>query len=189
MAGVLPTGMLDAVKAYLNITWQDTDTDGKITGYINRGMARLQKIAGASLDFTDEDQPRALLLDYCRYANAQALEMFEQNFAAELLNLNLACQAPVIPPLSLTLSAGSTPAGVAVYVTPQLNDGNSYLYAVGETVTAPSHMAPCAGYDGHLLGLAPWDGVSDIAAITGQQVLVVEIDYAGRAAAAGVAIV
>lgn len=42
----LPEGLLDAVKSYLNITWQETATDTKITGYINRGMARLQKIAG-----------------------------------------------------------------------------------------------------------------------------------------------
>jgi hypothetical protein len=56
---------------------------------INRGKARLQEIAGASLDFTVEDQPRSLLFDYCRYANSHALEMFEKNFAAELMSLHL----------------------------------------------------------------------------------------------------
>jgi hypothetical protein len=83
------TVLLSDVKDYLNITWQDEKTDQKITGYINRGMARLQFIAGAPLDFTAENLPRALLFDYCRYANSQALEVFETNFQSELLELNL----------------------------------------------------------------------------------------------------
>jgi len=83
------TALLSDVKDYLNITWQDEKTDKKITGYINRGMARLQFIAGASLDFEKEDLSRSLLLDYCRYANSQALEVFEINFQSELLELNL----------------------------------------------------------------------------------------------------
>lgn len=185
MADVLPTDTLDAVKTYLNITWQDAATDAKITGYIQRGMTRLQKIAGVSLDFTAEDQPRMLLLDYCRYANAQALEMFEQNFAAELLDLNLSAQAPATPSLSLTISAGSTPAGVAILVAPQLNDGDSYLYTVGPNLAAPAHMAQCA--PGAVY--TAWDGASDIPAADGQQVLIVEIDFESRAVAAGVATV
>ena len=86
------TALLSDVKDYLNITWQDERTDKEITGYINRGMKRLQDIAGASLDFEAEDLPRSLLFDYCRYANSQALEVFEINFQSELLELNLRYQ-------------------------------------------------------------------------------------------------
>jgi hypothetical protein len=81
--------MLLDVKSYLKITWTDVNTETNLTGMINRGKARLQEIAGASLDFTVEDQPRSLLFDYCRYANSHALEMFEKNFAAELMSLHL----------------------------------------------------------------------------------------------------
>lgn len=84
----MPEGLLSDVRRYLHITWQDADTDTNLTGMINRGMARLQDIAGAPLDFTVEDLPRALLFDYCRYANSQALEMFERNFQSELLTLH-----------------------------------------------------------------------------------------------------
>lgn len=80
---------MTAVKTYLHITWQDTGTDTNLTGMINRGEARLQEIAGVPLDFEAEEQPRALLLDYCRYANSHALEMFERNFGAELLSLHI----------------------------------------------------------------------------------------------------
>lgn len=80
--------LLPEIKRYLHITWDDENTDNNLKGFINRGMARLTEIAGvSSLDFTLEDQPKTLLLDYCRYANSQALEMFEKNFASELLTL------------------------------------------------------------------------------------------------------
>ncbi|SKA99794.1 hypothetical protein SAMN05443428_13813 [Caloramator quimbayensis] len=81
--------LLPYVKSYLHIIWQDENTDNNLTGMINRGMARLQEIAGVPLDFIAEDLPRALLFDYCRYANSHALEMFEKNFASELMSLHI----------------------------------------------------------------------------------------------------
>jgi hypothetical protein len=84
--------LLADVRGYLHITWQDENTDKNLLGMIKRGMARLQEIAGVSLDFTVEDLPRTLLLDYCRYANSHALEMFENNFISELTSLHLRCQ-------------------------------------------------------------------------------------------------
>lgn len=84
--------LLTTVKDYLHITWEDPKTDKNLMGFINRGKARLQDIAGAPLDFTIEDLPRSLLLDYCRYANSQALEMFEKNFASELMDLHITSQ-------------------------------------------------------------------------------------------------
>ena len=89
----MPEELLKDIKDYLNITWEDERTDKNITGMIKRGMTYLQKVAGvSSLNFTEEDSPRALLFDYVRYANSQALEMFETNFQSELLSLNLEYQ-------------------------------------------------------------------------------------------------
>lgn len=88
--------LLPIVKSYLHITWQDENTDNNLKGFINRGMARLQKIAGATLDFITEDSPRELLLDYCRYANSQALEMFEKNFQSEIISLRIEYQVKSI---------------------------------------------------------------------------------------------
>ena len=84
--------LLEDTRTYLHITWQDEKTDKNLTGFINRGKARLKNIAGVPLDFTVEDMPRSLLLDYCRYANSQALEMFEKNFASELMSLHIDSQ-------------------------------------------------------------------------------------------------
>lgn len=86
--------LLQDAKDYLHISWDDEKTDKNLTGMIKRGMAHLNKIAGVSnLDFVAEDSPKSLLLDYVRYANSQALEVFEMNFQSELLSLHLEYQS------------------------------------------------------------------------------------------------
>lgn len=176
----LPSGLLEAVEAYLKITWQDAATDTEVTGYINRGMARLQKIAGASLDFTAEDQPRALLLDYCRYARSQALEVFEKNFEAELLDLNFSTQAPVIDSLVVTAAPDSF-GGYNVTAAPAPDDNDNYVYQVGTGLTLPKRLDTCA--PGGIW--TAWDGFSPISAASGQQIMIVEINSGYGAERAG----
>lgn len=80
---------MEEVKNYLDITWEDEATDQKVEGMINRGKARLEEIAGAPLSFQIPGLPQSLLLDYCRYAYSNALEMFWKNFRDELVALNI----------------------------------------------------------------------------------------------------
>lgn len=77
--------MLQEVKEYLKITWDDENS--YIQGIINRGKDYLNNLTGTELDFKVEGQPKALLLDYCRYAYNNALEYFEENFHRELRRL------------------------------------------------------------------------------------------------------
>lgn len=84
--------LLPDIVAYLQLTEADLEKEREIRGFIQRGMARLNKIAGKDLDYVTEGQPRSLLFDYCRYANSRALEVFEKNFQSELLDLNLESQ-------------------------------------------------------------------------------------------------
>lgn len=77
--------MLQEVKEYLKITWDDEDS--YIQGIINRGKDYLNNLTGTELDFKVEGQPKALLLDYCRYAYNNALEYFEENFHKEIVRL------------------------------------------------------------------------------------------------------
>ncbi len=86
---VFNMAILDDVKAYLDITWEDQPTNNKLTGIIERGKAYLNDISGATLNYDVEDKPRALLFDYCRYARSNALEMFPVNFKSELISLRL----------------------------------------------------------------------------------------------------
>lgn len=77
--------LLEKVKEYLKIDWDDED--GNLTGIIERGKSNLQELTGTTLNFEVEGQPRALLLDYCRYAYNNALEYFEENFHKEIVRL------------------------------------------------------------------------------------------------------
>ena len=85
----LPDGLLAAVKNYLDITWDDPDGDTKLSGIIMRGMRYLDKVAGAELDYSVEDKPRELLMDYCRYVRSNALDEFQRNYLHELLSLQI----------------------------------------------------------------------------------------------------
>ena len=88
--------LLQDIKDYLKITWKDETTDKNLLGMIKRGMTHLNSIAGVSLNFLEEDSPRGLLFDYVRYANSQALEMFDINFQSDLVSLHYIKQAELI---------------------------------------------------------------------------------------------
>lgn len=85
--------LLGGVRNYLDITWQDSETDRKLTGILERGMSYLDRAAGAEQDYSKEGLARSLLFDYCRYARNNALEHFEENFRAELISLRMGVQA------------------------------------------------------------------------------------------------
>lgn len=85
----LPIGLLEAVRNYLDITWDDPEGDVKLSGIVSRGMKYINKAAGVELDYTVEDKPRELLFDYCRYARSNALDKFQANYLHELLSLQI----------------------------------------------------------------------------------------------------
>lgn len=85
----LPEGLLNAVRNYLDITWEDPAGDEKLSGVISRGMKYLNSVAGTELDYTTEDKPRELLFDYCRYVRSNALNEFQNNYLHELLSLQI----------------------------------------------------------------------------------------------------
>lgn len=79
--------MLQAVKDYLKITWDDEDA--LLQAMIERGKAYLNDLTGTELDFDLPGPAQSLLLDYCRYVHNNASEYFESNFARDLLRLQL----------------------------------------------------------------------------------------------------
>lgn len=85
----LPAGLFTAVRNYLDITWVDAAGDEKLSGIISRGMKYLDSVAGTELDYTIEDKPRELLMDYCRYVRSNALDEFQTNYLPELLTLQM----------------------------------------------------------------------------------------------------
>lgn len=180
--------LLSDIKNYLHITWQDESTDNLITGYIKRGEARLQQIAGVSLDFTKEDLPRSLLFDYCRYANSQALEVFEKNFESELLELNLDNQFAVPEKLLVVSAAGTFEGHTKINASPKLDDGDSYVYKLGTDLSLPGYFDVCDVTNGY----TAWNNESDnneIEAAQGNDIVLVEVDENYKAIKAGKAAV
>jgi len=86
--------LLAAVRNYLDITWEDEDE--ALTGLISRGQAYLNNLVGADLDFVI-GLPLSLLMDYCRYVYNNASEYFEENFAGEILRLQLQTGVEQLP--------------------------------------------------------------------------------------------
>lgn len=85
----LPEGLLSSVKNYLDITWEDSVGDEKLSGIIARGIKYINSVAGTTLDYTVEDKPKELLFDYCRYVRSNALNEFQTNYLHELLTLQM----------------------------------------------------------------------------------------------------
>lgn len=82
--------LLEALKNYLDITWEDAALDEKLSGILERGKAYLVNAAGGELDFDAEDKARELLFDYVRYARSGALNEFMPNYLHELISLQIA---------------------------------------------------------------------------------------------------
>lgn len=85
MSAAIPSGLLDDVKVYLGITWDDETTDQKLGGLIASGMYYLDSKYGGAADYTVPGFPRILLMEYVRYARDSALDVFENNYTALLL--------------------------------------------------------------------------------------------------------
>lgn len=83
----VPLQLLEDVKNYLNITWDDEATDRKVRGLIAAGAAYLDLKRGAPADYEADGLPRSLLMDYVRYGRDEALDVFEANFRALLLSM------------------------------------------------------------------------------------------------------
>jgi len=81
----LPVELLEDVKNYLNITWDDDATDRKISGILASGMMYLNSKAGAEMDYIADGAARTLLFEYARYMRDDALDVFENNYLSLLL--------------------------------------------------------------------------------------------------------
>lgn len=81
--------MLEDLKNYLNITWEDEDIDKKLNNLIEESERSLNAIFGVDIDYSDNLEARELLFNRIRYAYNNALEYFETNFSKEILRISL----------------------------------------------------------------------------------------------------
>lgn len=80
--------LLNDVKNYLDITWDDSLGDQKIEGMVERGKAAISGKIG-ECNFYEETQERALLFDYVMYCRAGELPQFWENYKGEIIALQI----------------------------------------------------------------------------------------------------
>lgn len=87
---------------------------------------------------------------------------------------------PTLGTLTVTTVAGTSTGKTKVTVKPDKTAGNSYKYKTGASVSLPTYNQDCSS------GYQDWDGTSEIAATSGDKILVVEVSASNRAMAAGI---
>ena len=87
------TELLAEVKNWLDITWEDTDADAKLSGQIRRGIAYISAKTGipaTSFGGADGDQRgMELLLNYVLYDRSGAVNDFKKNYASDIVGLRI----------------------------------------------------------------------------------------------------
>ncbi|MEY8386685.1 hypothetical protein AALC17_05195 [Oscillospiraceae bacterium 38-13] len=83
----LPEGLLEDVRAQLDITWTDEATDRKIAEAIYAGMDYLDGKAGERMDYLWPGPGRTLLMEFVRYYRDGALDVFENNYRHLILSM------------------------------------------------------------------------------------------------------
>ena len=98
MASAQEDPLLEALKTYLDITWNDTHTNAKLTGILSRAQAKLRAYAGNDeLAFDNGSTEQQLLFDLCRYVWNNASEDFEANYLPDLLMLRANQKTEAMP--------------------------------------------------------------------------------------------
>lgn len=81
--------VLDEIKNYLDITWNDPGVRKKLLGMIRRGMAAISEKVG-ECDFLGETQEKTLLFQLVMYEYSGELKQFWINYRDEIVGLQVA---------------------------------------------------------------------------------------------------
>lgn len=82
--------MLEELKNYLNITYEDDDVDKKISSALESAKHYINEIAcEVNVDFESDLSAKQLLFDCVRYIYNNSFEDFYSNFQYELTSLRL----------------------------------------------------------------------------------------------------
>lgn len=92
---------------------------------------------------------------------------------------------PTVGTLTVNSVAGTTTGKTAISVTEPLTAGNSYVYKTAPVLTTPLLGEECYSET----GFTAWDGLADIVAVTGNKILIVEVDQNMLSVKAGLATV
>lgn len=83
-----PNDLREQVKRKLNITWEDVDTEARVSDIMNQAeSAMLFKlgIADVSFDFSKPSMENMLYLAYCLYLYNHCESEFEDNYLSDVM--------------------------------------------------------------------------------------------------------
>lgn len=92
-ATILPDGLLDEAKNYLDITWEDEAEDSKLAGQLRRGIDFIRAKTGVSPSAFAGDavdgRAQELLFNYVLYDRAGAVDQFKRNYRPDIVGLRI----------------------------------------------------------------------------------------------------
>lgn len=88
----MDTELLLLAKRALNITWDEAETDLRLTDILEDAVPALRFKLGApeEFDFSAPSPARKLLLAYCRYEYNGMAELFDDAYAQDLMTARMA---------------------------------------------------------------------------------------------------
>lgn len=78
---------LPEIKRYLNITWNDDDTDRKLISIMEDGIIKLNHLLGAEIDYFSPGMGRSLFKNYMLYAWNNCLNEFESAYKSDIYKI------------------------------------------------------------------------------------------------------
>ena len=87
--------LMDEAKNFLDITWNDAESDKKLQGQLRRGIAYITAKTGvseSSFESESEDsnyRAQELLFNYLLYDRAGAVDQFKKNYRSDILSLRM----------------------------------------------------------------------------------------------------
>lgn len=80
--------ILEELKARLRITEDEEDLD-LLCPILKKGIAKINNIVGADINYEEDEEAREILLEYGRYSYNNAGEYFKENFSSDLIRLQI----------------------------------------------------------------------------------------------------
>lgn len=81
--------ILEDIKNYLDITWEDPEGDKKFKGMVLRGESAINGKAGVEFDYSQEGTHRSLLFQYVMYERSGMLNDFWINYKQDIIALQV----------------------------------------------------------------------------------------------------
>lgn len=119
---------------------------------------------------------------FCNLVEIAGASTNGSQFSAELRLNGAPTLSDTLPELKVVSVAG-TAGKTLIYVNPALTGGNTYVYKTAESVDLPLADAVLT------TGWTAWNGAAEIAATTGHEIAIVEINASNEAVKGGIATV